>query len=140
MNRVSVVGNIRVNAVIFDSTIQVGDSRYIDANVYIFALQRERPEYQENEQPLENFSIYRREVPQLSLAENLHMYRKNTVPTITVGSISIKSLASSGILHAGSTSCIDLKSRTKHVRQFLSTSTGQNGAQGASAAPPSAPA
>lgn len=137
MKRTSIVGSVHINTVIFDSTIQVGDNRYIDANAYIFALQRERAEFRVNEEPLEKHPIFRRAIPQLSLREDLRMYRKNTVPAITVGTVNVKSVSTSSVLQVGSNTCIDLTSRIKHVRQFLPTAA-QTSAPGASIAPPSA--
>lgn len=137
MKRTSVVGQLKVNAVIFDSTIQIGDNRYIDAKVNVFALQRDVPEFQSNEEPFEKHPIYRRPIPQLSARERLRMYKKDTVPAITVGAVMVKSVSTSGVLQIGSNTCIDVTSRLKHVRNFTQVDA-QNAAPGASVVPLSA--
>lgn len=122
--RTSVVGSFKALAVIFDSVVHIGDTRYIQAKTDAFALQRQIAEFAGDEFPLEQFPLFRRPIPHLSPAENLRMIKRDTVPAITVGAVKINAMSTSAIAQIGSNVCIDLESRIKHIRQFTPRQAG----------------
>ncbi|MFC0211611.1 spore germination protein GerPE [Paenibacillus chartarius] len=130
--RTSVIGSVEVLTVLFGGIVHLGDTRYIQANTKIFALQRQQADFEANEYPLEEFGIFRRPIPQLSPAEDVTMVKRDTVPVISVGAVRIVSVSTDAIFQAGSSVCVDLETRIKHIRQFLpQTETGYSLGSGA---------
>ncbi|WP_052487712.1 spore germination protein GerPE [Gordoniibacillus kamchatkensis] len=141
--RTSVVGSLKVLAVIFQAVIHVGDTRYIQAKTNAFALQRQIADFEKDEFPLEQFPMFRRPIPRLSPAENVRMVKRDTVPFITVGAVKINAASTSAVVQIGSNVCIDLESRIKHIRQFTppagGAAAGAVGAGGMAPVPLAAP-
>jgi spore germination protein PE len=119
MSRVSVIGDIKVLAILFESILQIGDNVSIDSKIRLIAVQREVPAFKGDEMPFERFRVFQRPIPQLPAAEDLRMWKTDSVPEIVVGRIKVLSISSSGIVQAGSNRFINLESRIKHFRQFL---------------------
>jgi spore germination protein PE len=124
MTRTSVVGEIKTVAIVESSIMQIGDARYIQARSTIFAVQRERPEFDVNELPLSQFPFFRRPIPQLSPHENVRMMKRDAVPFINVGAVKILSVSTDSILQVGSNVCMELEAKIKHMRHFLPRPTG----------------
>jgi spore germination protein PE len=124
MTRTSVVGNLHVLVVVTSSVLQVGDTRYIQASTTAFAVQRERPEFDVNELPLDQFPFFRRPIPQLSPRDNVRMFKRDVGPAITVGAVKVLSVSTDAVLQVGSNKCMELKSKIKHMRQFLPRPSG----------------
>ncbi|OCA89039.1 spore germination protein GerPE [Pseudobacillus wudalianchiensis] len=119
--RTSIVQDTRVVTVADSSVFEIGDSATMTLRNNVLAVQRQAEIFFGNEGNLNDYPIFSR--PRLIplIDENLTVTRYNLSPFIRVNHISIVGVASSSVLHIGSTGIIDAESRIKHIRQLLHT-------------------
>ncbi|MFK2825527.1 spore germination protein GerPE [Bacillus sp. B190/17] len=117
--RTSVVKHIRVVTVSDSSVVEIGDSAAMKLGNRVLAVQRQTELFYGNEGNFEDYPIFSKAIPVLKTDENLAFTRYNLSPFIRVGHINIIGVASSSVLHIGSTGMIHADSRIKHIRQLL---------------------
>ncbi|KMY55492.1 hypothetical protein AC623_17385 [Bacillus sp. FJAT-27231] len=119
--RTSIVQDTRVITVADSSVFEIGDSATMTLRNRVLAVQRQAELFFGNEGNFNDYPIFSR--PRLTplIDENLTVTRYNLSPFIRVNHISIVGVASSSVLHIGSTGIIDAESRIKHIRQLLHT-------------------
>lgn len=116
--RTSVVKDTRVIAVGDSSVFEIGDSVHMRLRNNVLAVQRQEELFFGNEGNLNVYPIFSRPFPQPQVYEDLNITRYNLSPFIRVNHINIVAVASSSVLHIGSTGTIDAESRIKHIRQL----------------------
>ncbi|MFS0864179.1 spore germination protein GerPE [Fredinandcohnia sp. 179-A 10B2 NHS] len=119
MKRISVVDYIKINALLFSSIFEIGDTTRIAPVSKALAVQREVPIFFTNEGDLSNYPIFTKELPTVPINERISMESYHQNPVIKVNSIRILGVSSSSVVQIGSTEIIESQSRVKHIRQLL---------------------
>jgi spore germination protein PE len=117
--RISVVDQAMINAVVFASTVFVGDMKQFAPTTYALAVQREIPVFNGNEGDLSPYLVFRNQIPMPSNANTMPVDIGNESPYIRVGAVRILSVSTSSMFQIGSTDYIRAESRIKHLRQLL---------------------
>ncbi|MFT9486015.1 spore germination protein GerPE [Tepidibacillus infernus] len=117
--RISVVNSVNVKLMLFGSILQVGDSRFITPRANVFAVQRELPIFDDQEDHLSKYPLFTKPIPTPSITEPLQMKIKNESPYIQVGNIKVNGLSTAAIVQIGSNHRIDVEARVKHIRILL---------------------
>lgn len=119
MRRWSVVRDMKVNSVVLSSILQVGDNEIIKPTSKALAVQRELPEFDENEGNFKEFPLFSREIPLPPIDnEAVDVSIDNTSSRIQVGCLNIYGVSSSSVLQVGANKKIQAEARIKHIRQF----------------------
>jgi spore germination protein PE len=126
MKRTSVVNHVKVTSISTSSTLIVGDSVKITSRTRALAVQRQVAVFFANEGEFEDYPLFTKEIPQPSISERLNMSIVQESPFIKVNSIYVIGVAASSTMQIGSTRIIDLESRLKHFRQFVTSETPIN--------------
>ncbi|MEH7386718.1 spore germination protein GerPE [Bacillus sp. JJ1521] len=119
MKRLSVVDYLRINAVLFSSIIEVGDTRRIAPVSEALAVQQEVPLFFTTEGNLSDYPIFTKELPKVIIEEEINMNTFHQNPVIKVNAIRILAVSASSVLHIGSTREIETQARVKHIRKIL---------------------
>lgn len=117
--RTSIVGAVRVISVQLSSIVQAGDSVALAPRSQVLAVQREIPSYEGREGNLDQFRVFRQNIPEPLLDEAWSFQVRNECPDIRVGRIDIYGMSVSATLQIGSNKSVDTENRTKHIRQLL---------------------
>ncbi|MEK4027962.1 spore germination protein GerPE [Pseudobacillus sp. FSL P4-0506] len=117
--RTSIVKDARVITVSDSSVFEIGDSANMKLRNNVLAVQRQAELFFGNEGNLNDYPLFSRPIPIPQINENITVTRYNLSPFIRVNHISIVGVASSSVLHIGSTGIIDAEARIKHIRQLL---------------------
>lgn len=117
--RTSVVGEVKINAVLFSSAVFAGDMVEYAPKTLVLAIQREVPNHLGNEGSIEAFPIFSAEIPQPLKLPGTELSTVNESPFIRVGSVRILSVSTCGLFHMGSNRFIREEARIKHIRQLL---------------------
>ncbi len=117
--RFSVTDHVHVNAVLFSSVFEIGDSHHMDLKSQVLAVQREQQLFLGREGPFA-YPLFLRKLPpppqiRKPALQALQVYED---PVIRVGNIKIKGISTSSSLHIGSTCWIQAEARVKHIRQL----------------------
>jgi spore germination protein PE len=121
MKRTSIVKNLKVLSVTSSSNLLVGDSFKLIARSRAIAVQRQIAVFFANEGEFEDYPLFTKEIPQPNIDEQVNMSVVHESPYIKVRNIKVIGVASSSTLQIGSTRFIDLESRLKHFRQFVTS-------------------
>ncbi|MEH7383670.1 spore germination protein GerPE [Bacillus sp. JJ1533] len=119
MKRISVVDFIKINAVLFSSIIEVGDTRRIAPVSQALAVQKEVPLFFSNEGNFSAFPFFERELPKVTIDEEIRMDTFHQNPVIKVNAIRIQAISTSSVLQIGSTREIETQAKVKHIRKLL---------------------
>lgn len=119
MQRTSMVEQVKVITVGLGSVVKVGDSENVIATADAFAVQRELPVYYGNEGDLRQIPFFRRPLHLPELEMPICVNRYNHSPQLFVSTVHITGLSAAAVLHIGSVHTIKLRSRIRHVRQFI---------------------
>lgn len=119
MLRNSIVGTIRIISVQLSSIVQAGDSVTLSPRSEVLAVQRQIANYEGGEGGLDQFRIYRQNIPEPLLDESWSFSVRNDCPDIRVGMIDIYGLSVSSVLQIGSNKAVDIENRTMHIRHLL---------------------
>jgi spore germination protein PE len=119
MKRVSLVGSIKVNGMLFSSILQIGDNAVIQAKTRIFAVQREVAQFWGREGNFEMYPIFKRPSPEPPAIDTVTMSVDNLGSFIQVRHVRILALSTSAVLQVGSNKMIEADTRIKNIRQFV---------------------
>jgi spore germination protein PE len=123
MKRTSIVQSFHGETVIFSSVLQIGDSQKITSRAQVLAVQRQYELFFGNEGE-SSFPIFTKPIPKFqSDRRNISLQTLHQSPVISVRSIRVLAVSSSGVVHIGSTSTIDAEARIKHIRQLAPNSS-----------------
>ncbi len=117
--RVTKVDDIRIMSVGSTDVIEMGDSVQVSPAANVFAVQREKAIFIEDEFDLQDYPIFTVPIPQPSVHEQIETFTTYDSPSIHVAHISIRSIAGSSIVHLGSSKTITSEARVKNIRHLL---------------------
>lgn len=116
--RTSSVNELNINSLATCSTLEIGDSRYIQGLTRAVALQREQQLFYSNEIDFSKYDIFQDPIPFEPFAEQLNYERIALQPIIKVNRIKITGASTSSVVQIGNCQNIYLESRIKHIRQL----------------------
>jgi spore germination protein PE len=114
------VTSLEVYALSFGSTLQIGDSTYINGLTRAIAVQRDADIFFGDEGDFSKYPIFSEPIPFLPIEEELTYESHNYNPNIKVNNIHVLGISTSSALHIGNTEHVSLESRVKHIRQLSS--------------------
>jgi len=120
MTRLSVIGFLDINAVIFSSVVFIGDNWLIAPRTRVIAVRRDFPSFFGNEGRFEDYPLFQRDWPRLPVPADVHFVKRDE-GVIQVDLVRLTSLSTSAMFQAGSTHTVRSESRVKQFRQLAST-------------------
>nr|MDH3082689.1 spore germination protein GerPE [Bacillus subtilis] len=122
LKRISRIRLVKCNSLGIASVFQVGDTNEIDMSVKVFAVQRSRSTFYNNEGSFnkKEYQIFQRQAVKPILETGVQSAFCHEMPAIYVHGIKIQGVSASSVLHAGSASLIRGDARIKHIRQIQS--------------------
>jgi spore germination protein PE len=133
-SRISKVGNLSIKTLIFSSTLQIGDTTYIDANSEVFAVQRQEEFFSGNEGDILPYPIFYSPSVYLPIYEPVRTMFINKNPFIKVNNVNFIGISASSVISVGNAGHARMRSRVKHIRQ-LSDRNSTNQTQSVSPSP-----
>jgi len=119
MKRHVFVDNVYIINISNSSACICGDSGLIDAYTRALAVQRQVPVFFEDEGNYEDYSIFTRSIPGWQLSSEVELDVINEYKTIHVGCLEVTATASSSVVQLGSNDTMELESRVKAIRHFI---------------------
>lgn len=116
-SRISKVKSILSDTVSFCSTMQIGDTSYIDGNALALAVQKKSETFGSVDIQFKDYDIFKRPIYIPRLYEPVYSTFANPNPFIRVGHINIIGISSSSVVGVGNVGHIRMESRVKHIRQ-----------------------
>jgi spore germination protein PE len=110
-----------VTSISTSATLIVGDSVKITARSRALAVQRQVAVFFKKDGEFEDYPLFTKEIPQPIINERVNMSIVQESPYIKVGHVKVLGVASASAMQIGSTRFIDLESRLKHFRQFITS-------------------
>lgn len=117
--RTSCVDSIRINAISNSGVCIVGDAFQLAPQSKIFAVARQWPIFNGQEGDLSQYPLFQRPIPLPAISEPVTMNIHHHSP-INIGRVTVLGVTASAIVQIGSSQEIDMESRIKHIRHFLS--------------------
>ncbi|MDM5224179.1 spore germination protein GerPE [Peribacillus sp. NJ11] len=116
-SRISKVKSLLSDTVSFSSTLQIGDTSYIDGNSQALAVQKRSETFQSVDIHFEDYEIFKRPFYIPRLTEPVISSFSNPNPFIRVGNINIIGISSSSVVGVGNVGHARMESRVKHIRE-----------------------
>lgn len=116
--RTSSVNYISINSLTIASTLEIGDSKHIQAFTRAIALQRERQLFFGNELSFSDYDIFNEPLPLEPVTEELFYETIALQQIIKVNSLKLTGSSTSSIVQIGNSQHVYLESRVKHIRQL----------------------
>lgn len=111
---------LQVDNVVFGSVCKLGDTLTLRPTSRVFALQRERAEFDgREEEPDEELPAMKRPIMPPEADVRVRVRTHNEHPFIVVERIRVISASTAGVVHLGNCRTVEAESRVKHIRQFL---------------------
>jgi spore germination protein PE len=126
MKRLSFVGSIKVNVVIFNSILQIGDNAVIQANNHVLAVQREISQFWGDEGSFDAYPIFNRPIQLPPETGTVAMSVDNLGSVINVGKLHVLSLSASAVLQVGSNRILEAESRVMNLRHYVKPIEGED--------------
>ena len=117
--RISAVQHMKVISLDRTSVLEIGDSVQLSPTSQVIAIQREKSTFWENELNFSDYAMFTEEIPQPHVDENIKITIVNQVPMIRVQTVNIENIASSTIIHLGSSENLVSEARVKNIRHLL---------------------
>ncbi|AOH53872.1 spore germination protein GerPE [Peribacillus muralis] len=125
-SRISKVKSILSDTVSFCSTMQIGDTSYIDGNALALAVQKKSETFGSIDIQFKDYNVFKRPIYLPRLYEPVYSSFSNPNPFIRVGNINIIGISSSSVVGVGNVGHIRMESRVKHIRQVPKKVEGQS--------------
>ncbi|MDM5357586.1 spore germination protein PE [Peribacillus sp. B2I2] len=116
-SRISKVKSILSDTVSFSSTLQIGDTSYIDGNSLALAIQKKSETFGSVDVHFEDYDIFKKPFYIPRLNEPVISRFSNPNPFIRVGNINIIGISSSSVVGVGNVGHARMESRVKHIRE-----------------------
>ncbi|WP_375088204.1 spore germination protein GerPE [Peribacillus sp. RS7] len=116
-SRISKVKSILSDTVSFSSTLQIGDTSYIDGNSLALAIQKKSETFGSVDIHFEDYDIFKKPFYIPRLNEPVISRFSNPNPFIRVGNINIIGISSSSVVGVGNVGHARMESRVKHIRE-----------------------
>ncbi|AYB44942.1 spore germination protein GerPE [Paenibacillus lautus] len=119
MKRHVLVDNVYIINISNSSACICGESGHIDAYTRALAIQRQVPVFFEDEGNYEDYPIFSRSIPAWQLPSEVDLDVRHDHKTIQVGCLDVIATASASVVQVGSNDTMDLESRVKAIRHFI---------------------
>lgn len=116
-SRISKVKSLVSDTTSFSSTLQIGDTSYIDGNSQALAVQKRSETFQSVDIYFEDYEIFKRPLYIPRLNEPVISSFSNPNPFIRVGHINIIGISASSVVGVGNVGHARMESRVKHIRE-----------------------
>ncbi|MBO0999333.1 spore germination protein GerPE [Bacillus sp. SD075] len=116
-SRISKVKSLLSDTVSFSSTLQIGDTSFIDGNSLALAIQKKSETFHSVDIHFEDFDIFKKPFYIPRLNEPVISRFSNPNPFIRVGNINIIGISSSSVVGVGNVGHARMESRVKHIRE-----------------------
>ncbi|MFF2499688.1 spore germination protein GerPE [Peribacillus sp. NPDC058075] len=116
-SRISKVKSLLSDTTSFSSTLQIGDTSYIDGNSKALAVQKRSETFQSVDIHFEDYEIFKRPLYIPRLNEPVIASFSNPNPFIRVGHINIIGISASSVVGVGNVGHARMESRVKHIRE-----------------------
>jgi spore germination protein PE len=116
-SRISKVKSIVSDTTSFSSTLQIGDTSYIDGNSQALAVQKRSETFHSVDIHFEDYEIFKRPFYIPRLNEPVISSFSNPNPFIQVGNINIIGISASSVVGVGNVCHARMESRVKHIRE-----------------------
>ncbi|MGZ9816090.1 spore germination protein GerPE [Peribacillus simplex] len=116
-SRISKVKSLLSDTVSFSSTLQIGDTSYIDGNALALAIQKKSETFHSVDIHFEDYDIFKKPFYIPRLYEPVISRFSNPNPFIRVGNINIIGISSSSVVGVGNVGHARMESRVKHIRE-----------------------
>ncbi|MGE7904116.1 spore germination protein GerPE [Peribacillus sp. NPDC094092] len=116
-SRISKVKSLVSDTTSFSSTLQIGDTSYIDGNSQALAVQKRSETFQSVDIHFEDYEIFKRPFYIPRLNEPVISSFSNPNPFIRVGNINIIGISASSVVGVGNVGHARMESRVKHIRE-----------------------
>lgn len=116
--RISVIDDVNIKAIVFSSSLIIGDTGILKPRAKVMAVQRVYPFFYGDEGNFDEYPLYSKPIPHLPKEKDVQMTVRNETPIIKVNHIKVLGVSSSSIVQIGTNSRIDSEARVKHFRQL----------------------
>lgn len=116
-SRISKVKSLLSDTVSFSSTLQIGDTSYIDGISLALAIQKKSETFGSVDIHFEDYDIFKKPFYIPRLNEPVISRFSNPNPFIRVGNINIIGISSSSVVGVGNVGHARMESRVKHIRE-----------------------
>lgn len=118
LSRTSRVKQINVNTIVFSSSVQIGDTQYIDARAQALATQEPVKVYRGDPEHFADYPVFNLRTPLPIIFEKVSMIQMNKQPNICVDFIDVVGVSSASTLAIGNVDHIRLSSRILNIRRL----------------------
>ncbi|MGG3281501.1 spore germination protein GerPE [Paenibacillus solani] len=119
MKRHVLVDNVYIINISNSSACICGESGLIDAYTRALAVQRQVPVFFEDEGKYEDYPIFSRSIPAWQLPSEVELDVIQDFKAIHVGCLDVITTASSSVVQLGPNDMMELESRVKAIRHFI---------------------
>ncbi|CAH0224776.1 putative spore germination protein GerPE [Peribacillus sp. Bi96] len=116
-SRISKVKSLLSDTVSFSSTLQIGDTSYIDGISLALAVQKKSETFHSVDIQFDDYDIFKKPFYIPRLNEPVLTSFSNPNPFIRVGNINIIGISSSSVVGVGNVGHARMESRVKHIRE-----------------------
>ncbi|MFE4140573.1 spore germination protein GerPE [Peribacillus sp. YIM B13472] len=116
-SRISKVKSILSDTLSLSSTLQIGDTSYIDGNSLALAVQKKSETFHSVDIHFEDYDIFKKPLYIPRLNEPVISSFSNPNPFIRVGNINIIGISASSLVGVGNVGHARMESRVKHIRE-----------------------
>ncbi|UOQ86549.1 spore germination protein GerPE [Gracilibacillus salinarum] len=120
------VKQLKMESLSYSSIFQIGDAKEIEPRADVLAVQKEGGISSDKGFELEQYPIFNTELYPLQDHETVTGEHCNHHPNISVSSIFINGVSSSGVVQLGSNKHINAISKIKHIRMLTDNNKGEN--------------
>ena len=117
--RTSIVNSVKNNTLLLGSTIEIGDTKYVEPNAEVFAIQREYPIFYGNEGSYDVYATFRIPILKTNIYEKISATHFHEDPFIKVNRLNIVGISTGAYVQIGSTKNIKTEGRVTNVRHYF---------------------
>ena len=119
LRRTSHVKLLTVNNVVFSSTLQIGDSQFVDSTSHAIAILQEHNHFSPlNEDEFNLHPVFYYQSPCPVIYEDVKMDTINDNPKINVRTLDILAASTSSLIHIGNSDHIRMSNRLKNLLKY----------------------
>ncbi|MBP1932406.1 spore germination protein GerPE [Ammoniphilus resinae] len=119
MERTSKVDQIQIISLDDTSILEIGDSECLNPLTKAISVQREQAVFWKHEFNFEDYPIFARDIPVRSADEEMERETYHLNPLIQVGKVEVPFVASSSIIHIGSSRELHAEARVVTIRHLI---------------------
>jgi len=119
MERTSKVDQIQIISLDNTSILEIGDSECLNPKTKAISVQREQAVFWAHEFNYDDYPMFSRAIPVWSADEVMVRETYHINPMIQVGEVEVPFVASSSIIHVGSSLDLHAEARVKTIRHLL---------------------